>query len=191
MEEVDLSPRLLPAAPPVVRAVPAFSEIYERTFDEVVRWMRALGAAEADWQDLAQEVFCVVQRKLDTFRGENLRAWLYGITRRVVKDHRRLSWFRNLYLRPRDVDLDAMRSGAPNAEDQLSSHEDERLLFSLIGRMSPKRSSAFVLFEIEGYSCEEIAQLEGIPVATVWTRLHHARKDYFAIVEAYKQGGAR
>jgi RNA polymerase sigma-70 factor (ECF subfamily) len=47
----------------------------------------------------------------------------------------------------------------------------------LLARLSEKRRSTFILFEIEGYSGEEIAALENVPVATVWTRLHHARRE--------------
>ena len=47
----------------------------------------------------------------------------------------------------------------------------------VLDRMSPLRRTAFMLFEIEGYSGEEIAELEQIPLATVYTRLHHARRD--------------
>jgi len=45
----------------------------------------------------------------------------------------------------------------------------------------------FVLFEIEGYTGEEIAGLQGIPVATVWTRLHHARRDLAVLVAAARR----
>ena len=48
--------------------------------------------------------------------------------------------------------------------------------------MSEKLRSTFVLFEIEGYSGEEIARIQDIPLGTVWTRLHHARKDFWKIV---------
>jgi RNA polymerase sigma-70 factor (ECF subfamily) len=168
---------------------PTFTEIYEAHFDEVVRWMRALGAPEADWQDLSQDVFCIVRRKLASRRGDNLVAWLYGITRRVVKDHRRLSWFRHLYLRPRDVALDGLATTAPTAEEQLAAQEEERVLFQLLDRMSTKRRSAFILFEIEGYTAEQIGALEGIPTSTVYTRLYHARKDYFALCDAYQRRG--
>ncbi len=190
--EVELTARIPAAsvAPPmhatVAPPVLVFADVYEAWFDHVVRWIRALGAPEGDWQDLAQEVFCVVQRKLPTVR-ENLPAWLYRITQRTVKDHRRLSWFRHLYQRPRDVVLEDLASPAETAEEHLMKREDERLLFSLLDRLSVKRRTAFVLFEIEGYSCEEIAELEQIPIATVWTRLHHARKDYFALVGDYRR----
>lgn len=56
------------------------------------------------------------------------------------------------------------------------------MLSRVFERMTPVRRAAFVLFEIEGYSGEEIAQLEQIPVATAYTRLHHARKDYLRLV---------
>jgi DNA-directed RNA polymerase specialized sigma24 family protein len=48
--------------------------------------------------------------------------------------------------------------------------------------MSEKRRTTFVLFEIEGYSGEEIAQIESLSVDAVWTRLHHARKDFVRLV---------
>jgi RNA polymerase sigma-70 factor (ECF subfamily) len=53
--------------------------------------------------------------------------------------------------------------------------------------MSETRRATFMLFEIEGYSGEEIAGMQGIPVATVWTRLHHARKEFFALVEEHRR----
>jgi DNA-directed RNA polymerase specialized sigma24 family protein len=44
-----------------------------------------------------------------------------------------------------------------------------------------------VLFEIEGYSGEEIAQIQSLPLKTVWTRLHHARKDFIRMVSQLPQ----
>jgi len=48
--------------------------------------------------------------------------------------------------------------------------------------MSPKRSAAFYLFEVEGYTGEEIAALEDVSVTTIYTRLHHARKQFLAYI---------
>ena len=45
----------------------------------------------------------------------------------------------------------------------------------------------FVLSEIEGYTGEQIAALEGMKVATVWTRLHHARRDFLQLVETRRK----
>jgi RNA polymerase sigma-70 factor (ECF subfamily) len=49
--------------------------------------------------------------------------------------------------------------------------------------MREKHRTAFVLFEIEGYTGEEIAELQGAPVATIFTRLYHARREFAAIVK--------
>ena len=51
------------------------------------------------------------------------------------------------------------------------------MLARLLEGMTEKKRSVLVLFELEGYSGEEIAQLQGVPVDTVWTRLHHARRE--------------
>ena len=44
--------------------------------------------------------------------------------------------------------------------------------------MAPKKREVFAMFELEGLSGEQIAERIGCPVNTVWTRLHHARKDF-------------
>jgi RNA polymerase sigma-70 factor (ECF subfamily) len=50
-------------------------------------------------------------------------------------------------------------------------------LSELLAKLSPERRATFVLFEVEGASCEEIAELTGVPVGTVYSRLHLARKE--------------
>ena len=71
----------------------------------------------------------------------------------------------------------------------LERREAERALSSILSDMSDVRRTAFLLFEVEGYSGEEIAELEGIPVNTVWTRLHHARKDFLRLVQKAREEG--
>ena len=51
----------------------------------------------------------------------------------------------------------------------------------VLERMSPKKREVFALFELEGLSGEEIAARIGVPVNTVWTRLHHARREFIKI----------
>jgi len=121
-------------------------------------------------------VFLVVRRKLASYAGPSLPAWLYGITRKTVSDYRRRAWFRRLLPgASRQVDS-AVEPETGN--DAYERWEARRLLGRVLQRMSDVRRSAFILFEIEGYSGEEIAELEQVPVATVYTRLHHARKDF-------------
>jgi len=159
-----------------------FESVYEAHFVEVARWVRALGANDGDIEDLTQEVFIIVRRKLDTFDGRNLRGFLYRIAQRTVRDHRRSAWFRNLIRRQSPLEPKTIASRSPTGLQVLEQAERRRAVDAILARMSEKRRSTFVLFEIEGYSGEEIARIQSLPIRTVWTRLHHARKDFLRMV---------
>jgi RNA polymerase sigma-70 factor, ECF subfamily len=168
-----------------------FEEVYAQGFPHVVRWIRAFGGLDADLEDLAQETFVVVRRQLGKFDGANLAGWLYRITQRTVRDYRERAWFRRA-LGNRDDDRRARRNSiAPQADpSQVLEHREAiRFLTQLLAKISDSHRTAFILFEIEGYTGEEIAQLEDVPLNTVWSRLHHARKElYMLIDEARAQG---
>jgi RNA polymerase sigma-70 factor, ECF subfamily len=156
----------------------AFDVVYSTHFRHVARWARALGGMDADVDDISQEVFLVVRRKLAQFAGPSLPAWLYGITRRTVSDYRRRAWVRRLLGGGRVRNLEDALEAPLSAADPYERAEAQRILRKVLTKLSPIRRTAFILFEIEGYSGEEIAELEQIPLATVYTRLHHARRDF-------------
>ncbi|HTB58649.1 MAG TPA: sigma-70 family RNA polymerase sigma factor [Polyangia bacterium] len=160
-----------------------FREIYERWFDDVVGWLYALGAPAADTEDLAQEIFIVVRRNLGRFDGGNLAGWLYRIAQLTVRDHRRRSWFRNLVLRRQEVDLSKMPHDADSPARSFEDAEARRQFQLMVTKMHGKLVTTFILFEIEGYSGEEIARIQDIPIGTVWTRLHKARKEFWKLVK--------
>lgn len=158
-----------------------FDRVYTEHFHHVCRWARALGGLEADLDDLTQEVFLVVRRKLSTYVGPSMPAWLYGITRKTVSDYRRRAFIRRLF-------SGAQRSleASPHIERTLGTRpfdrvEAQQVVAAVLKKMSHVRRTAFILFEVEGYSGKEIAELERIPVATVYTRLHHARRDFMRL----------
>jgi RNA polymerase sigma-70 factor, ECF subfamily len=172
-----------PDHPPSQAGTPLpFDRVYVAHFHHVSRWARALGGLDADVEDIAQDVFMVVRRKLDAFEGGSLHAWLYGITRKTVSDYRRRAWFRRL----RTGLVRGMDAHEPSSATALERQgigpaerwEAQRVLGRVLHKMSDVRRTAFILFEIEGYSGEEIAELEQVPLATIYTRLHHARKDF-------------
>ncbi len=175
----------LPADPPGGRSDSdaTFRAIYDSWFDEVVKWLYALGAPASETEDLAQELFVVVRRKLARFDGGNLTGWLYRIAQLTVRDHRRRAWFRHLVLRRRDIDLSQVAHEEVGPAHSYEQAENRRLLQGLVSKMSEKLRTTFILFEIEGYSGEEIARIQDIPLGTVWTRLHHARKEFWKIVK--------
>jgi RNA polymerase sigma-70 factor (ECF subfamily) len=158
-----------------------FETIYQHWFHPVCVWIRALGGPDADRDDIAQEVFLVVKRRLPAFDGRNLPGWLYRIAQRQVRDFRRRAWWRHVLARPREGDLDTLPHGHPGPAATLESKENQRVLYAMLDRIREPRRSTFVLFEIEGLSGEEISEIQDIPVNTVWSRLHHARRDFFAL----------
>ena len=164
------------------RAVPLFTTVYADWFRVVYRWVRALGGPEADAEDLTQEVFVVVQRRLADFDGRNLPGWLYTITTRTLSDHRRRRWFRNLFLSAPEIEPEDLATCELDAEALLTRKQDRQRFYRLVGRMSKKWRDAFVLFEVEGYSGAEIAALQYLPAATVRTHLARARKQFLALL---------
>lgn len=154
-----------------------FDDVYRRWFHDVSRWVRAIGGLEADVDDLTQEVFLVVRRKLSAFDGRNLPGWLYAIAQRSVSQHRRRAWVRRFF-QPPAYYLEQIIDTSPNPAEDLERKEAERLANLALRELSVPQRTAFILYEIEGYSCEEIARLEGVGVQTIYTRLHYARKEF-------------
>ena len=90
----------------------------------------------------------------------------------------------------RTKQLDQARDAKAKFEDlrhQVEQKEAQRVLQVILGKMKEDRRSAFVLFEIEGLSGEEIARIQSVPLNTVWTRLHHARREFFALAARYQR----
>ncbi len=166
-----------------------FDQLYARWFRDVVRWLYALGVPDGELEDVAQEVFIVAQRKLKGLEISNPQGWLYRIASRTASDQRRRSWFKHLFSKRSAVALEQLRHGDRGPAELLERREEQRILHRLVSQLSSKHRATFVLFEIEGYSGDEIAAMQQIPVATVWTRLHYARRDFFALVAKQLEKG--
>jgi RNA polymerase sigma-70 factor (ECF subfamily) len=169
-------------AEPVGIDVHSFQAIYDAYYAEVARWIRALGGPAADQDDLIQEVFVVVYRRLHDFDGRNLAGWLYRITAHQVRDYRRLVWIK--YIFRRSISLSSeVPSAKPTPVMMLETRERQRNLERLLSRLSDPLRAAFVLFEVEGYTAEEISEMQCVPTNTVRARIHRARKKMTALLE--------
>jgi RNA polymerase sigma-70 factor (ECF subfamily) len=161
----------------------SFQSIYDAYYGEVARWIRALGGPAADQDDLIQEVFVVVYRRMHDFDGRNLAGWLYRITAHQVRDYRRLVWIK--YIFRRSIALSSeVPSAKPTPIMMLETRERQRSLERLLSKLSDPLRAAFVLFEIEGYTAEEISDMQSVPTNTVRARIHRARKKMTSLLES-------
>ena len=153
----------------------AWKNFYDAHFDFVFRVARRLGTPRSDIEDVVHDVFLVVYRKISDFKGGNIRSWLYRITANVVSDRHRKRRVRDAFKKLR-VWFSSPSQETPERAAQRSSAA--KAVAIVLQHMSPKKREVFALFEIEGVGGEEISERLEIPVNTVWTRLHHARKDF-------------
>ena len=165
-----------------------FLTLYDVWCESVLRWIRALGGPEADREDIAQEVFLVASRRLHAFDGSNPAAWFYRITQRQVRDFRRRTWIKRIFTREHTDAVDALPDDGSGPARALERKQNQRVFYALLSRMNVQRRAAFVLFEVDGLSGEEIAKIQGVAVNTVWKRLHVARKEFLALVARYERG---
>lgn len=146
----------------------AFEVFVERTFDDVVRYCAHLtDAGSAD--DLAQITYLEAMRSLPRFRGDSsARTWLLGIARHTSFDELRAR-------RRRDRLVTALRA-VP--DDGRGIRVDHRLPLELVEAMAAldvDRREAFVLTQLLGLGYAEAAELVGVPIGTIRSRVSRAR----------------
>lgn len=165
----------------------AFQELFAAFHKPLLSLCAHLTVDRSEAEDALQEVFLALHQALPGFRGEaKLSTWVYRIALRTALHVRAR--------RPRDTtSLDA-RSPAlevPDggvAPDQLASARQESArLARAMEQLSAEHRAVLSLFAVEGLSHAEVAEALGIPLGTVWSRLHLARKKLLAALDA--QGG--
>jgi RNA polymerase sigma-70 factor (ECF subfamily) len=158
----------------------AFRALYEARVADVARWIRALGGPPADREDLLQDVFAVAYRRLRVFGGSGEASWLYRITARKVRHLRRKLWLRRILgrgTRSRD------RAAVSPSTVPVEIREKRELLERWLSKLKEAQRVAFVLFEIEGYTTEEIAEMLGTSVYTVRSRILRTRRKLIAFIK--------
>ncbi len=160
----------------------ALGQLYDRLEPEVRRLVRRLGALPGDVDDLVQLTFLDVHRSAANFQtGRTPRSWVLGVAVMIVRRHRRSlrRWIENM-----TGHVFERRRAPPKAPDEMLEQCQEYSRFEqALERLSPKRREAFVLVVMEQLSGDAAAAVLGIPVATVWTRLHHARRDLRSMLD--------
>lgn len=152
-----------------------FRTLYLTWLDGVLAWTGALGVRACDKQDIAQSVFLVVHRRLPFFDRKNVAGWLYRITANQVRDYRRQSWNRAFFSSPETLS-DLIQSPAPTPVALLHTKQALKALDRALSGLSAATRATFVLCDIQGFTCEEIALLHQVVPNTVRARLRRARR---------------
>ena len=151
---------------------PSMRSIFDEHARYVIRTLRHLGISEADVDDVAQEVFVTVHRKLPEFEGRSkLRTWLYAICLRVASDHRRRAYI----VRERATENPPVDTGERRGDEPDTSLESRAFVQQLLSELDDDKRAVLVLYEIEGLTMREIADVIGCPLQTAYSRLHAAR----------------
>ncbi len=161
------------------QGVPAsFEQAYREHADTVARWAQRLGGSNVDADDVVQEVFLVVSRKLGRFRGDaRFSTWLFEVTRKITANHRRRHRWRFWRSDPgqaRGADAQVSELPAPDAE--LERRQAVEQLYQTLDKLPEKYRTVLVLYEIEGLSTQEIADLRQLNLSTVRVQLARARE---------------
>lgn len=155
------------------------TQVHERHGEFVWRTLHRMGVRAPHVEDVYQEVFLVVHRRLGTFAGQcAITTWLYEICFRVAAGYRRKAHFRREELVPDWSELESMTSELPSPERQLATARQAKQLERILDAMPLEYRVVFVMFEIEGMSSEQISVSLGTPVGTVYSRLYRARKQF-------------
>ena len=146
-------------------------------FETVWRALRRLGVSELGADDGAQQVFLVVSRRLDEIQEGGERRYLLGVALRVASEIRRA------IRRRREVPMEGPVAEPFEAtatrldpDEELDKKRALAMLAACLEEMPEKLREAFVLFELEELSAPEVAELLGVPVGTVASRVRLARE---------------
>ncbi len=153
-----------------------FDAVYETHARTVARWVARLGGPGIDVEDVTQEVFMVVSRRLKDFRAASrLSTWLFAITAKVVANDRRKRRLRRWWFRlvPDAGDDTAALTDSPL--EGIERRERRLAFYRALDALNERQRRVLVLFELEELSIAEICELLELAAGNVRVLLHRAR----------------
>ncbi len=168
--------RAMTAAPPPSGPAPAspdateFERVYGELHDFVRRSVRALGVPLPAADDVTQDVFMVVHRRLPDYdHAAPVKAWVFGIARNLARKHRERAQ------RPR-ASLHLVAPGTQTDPDtELQWRQAASAVERFLAALHEDKRAVFILAELEGMTAPEVAETLGIKLNTVYSRLRTAR----------------
>lgn len=153
----------------------AFEELYRRHSGRLYNVVYRMTGSAADAEDLLQDVFLQVHRRIDSYRGEAaLATWLYRLAVNTCLDHLRSHQGKQRKVTDFIEDVEGLEPVAHPSwrPDRVLDWMD---LEWAIARLPPSYRAAFVLHDVEGHEHHEVAEMLGIAEGTSKSLLHKAR----------------
>jgi RNA polymerase sigma-70 factor (ECF subfamily) len=163
----------------IAREPIAFEAVFRQYVPYVGRTLRWLGVAPANVEDVCQEVFIIIHRRLHEVDDSSgaLRAWVRQICVHAAQNERR-----RVRRRPEHASPPACDIATPAAQQSsVELREMQARLLALLERLSDDHRAVFVLYEIEQLTMPEVASAIGCPLQTAYSRLHAARAKVAAL----------
>jgi RNA polymerase sigma-70 factor (ECF subfamily) len=164
------------ALPATVAEGPDLEAIYRTHSHAVAHWAARLAGPALDAEDIVQEVFLIAYQKLAKFRGDSsLATWLFAITERVIWHRRRKERWRRWLGGSAEEITASLAARDPNPHEVLQSKQSTQLFYRALDGVAERYRAPLILFELDELSGQEIADLKGVRVETVWVWLHRGR----------------
>ncbi|MBE5104924.1 sigma-70 family RNA polymerase sigma factor [Bacillus thuringiensis] len=152
----------------------AYSELYDKTIQEVYKTAHFLIEDKADVDDVVQEIYIQVYESLRKYDSEKpFRPWLIGLTIKQIHSYRRKRWMRLRTVKKAEVQRKPVQLDFSN--DVVSKISNQKLT-EFIHKLPYKLKQVIILRYLHDYSQEEVAQILHIPIGTVKSRIHAALK---------------
>jgi RNA polymerase sigma factor (sigma-70 family) len=174
-----------PSRPPVQVSVPAekqeWRELYETNYLNARRFLLSLGVPTDAVEDACQDVFLQAFRYLPKFRGDcSFKTWLYRICASEARRYRQRTRLKRALF-----GLLSAEAEAPVSQGEWGDRKSAVLVSQAVAQLPETERLVFVLYELEGLSGKEISEIAECPEATVWRRLHYARKSFRTYFEKH------
>jgi RNA polymerase sigma-70 factor, ECF subfamily len=151
----------------------AFEELYRLHAPRIFSLACRLTGSTTEGEDLLQEAFVLVFRKLDSFKGDAaLGTWIYRLATNCCLDYLRS---RQRRFQSASDPLDETIEMGPPVGTRRLNHVDRLDLERAVAELPPGYRAAFVLHDVEGYGHAEVAQMLGIAEGTSKSQVHKAR----------------
>ncbi|HEY5954942.1 MAG TPA: sigma-70 family RNA polymerase sigma factor [Polyangiaceae bacterium] len=148
--------------------------IYQQHADFVWRSLLRMGVDADDVADAVQDVFLIVHQQYERFEGRSaLSTWLFTICRTVA--HRRRTKSKHERNQRSDDDIESLVDLRADVGRAVQNNQELALLASILEGIESGQRNVFILFELERMTGEAVAQILGIPLGTVYSRLAQAR----------------